>query len=90
MTVNERDGFSARNAGSAIAFGGKKVLIFGGQDSVAEKMFDELYCLDLETNSMKLILEDVGKEDVIVPKPRNSHTFTKLDEQIAYLFGGAD
>lgn len=30
MDVKERDGFSARNAGSAIAFGGKKVLIFGG------------------------------------------------------------
>ena len=53
-------------------------------------MFDELYCLDLETNSMKLILENVGKEDVIVPKPRNSHTFTKLNEQKAFLFGGAD
>lgn len=53
-------------------------------------MFDELFCLDLETLSMKLILEDVGKENVIIPKPRNSHTLTKLNEEKAYLFGGAD
>ena len=66
---------------------GKKVYLFGGQDSENSVLFNQLFELDLETKALKQIEQADGK---ITPPIRNSHTMTKLDDSKAYIFGGAN
>lgn len=65
----------------------KKVILFGGQDSLQERLFNDLYILNLEDNTLK---EHIYQKDKVIPPKRNSHTMTKLNDQKAYLFGGAN
>ena len=66
---------------------GDKLVLFGGQDSQQERLYNELYVLDTKSNELKL---HEYKEGKVKPFARNSHTLTKLDDKKAYLFGGAN
>ena len=54
IEITERDDFTARNAMTAITRG-KKVYLFGGQDSEKSVLFNQMYELDLETKALKQI-----------------------------------
>ena len=85
--MGENDGFTPRNAHTAVGFSANKVLIFGGQDSQNDRQFNDLYTIDLEANTLT---QHEYSDGAVTPAARNSHTLTKHGDSKAYLFGGAN
>ena len=52
IELTERGDFTARNALTSVAVD-ERVILFGGQDSQQERLFSDLYVLDLKENSLK-------------------------------------
>ena len=66
------DGFGARHSLSAATWN-KKTVLFGGQDVMEERVFNELFTYDHEKNELEKI--EYLEEGLIIPHPRNSHSF---------------
>ena len=73
LKVKEMDGFGGRHSLSAATLNGKTIL-FGGQDVMQDKVLNELFVYHHDKNELEKI--EYLKDGVIVPKPRNSHSFT--------------
>jgi hypothetical protein len=72
---------------AAVAYKGR-VIMFGGQDSEQQVLYNDLYTIDpAKEFEIKHIQYDDGE---IAPIPRNSHTLTEGGDGFAYLFGGAN
>ena len=86
LNIVEMDGFGARHSLSAASANGKTVL-FGGQDVIKQTVSNELFIYDHQKNEIEKI--EYIKEGLIIPKPRNSHSFVKYGN-VAFVYGGAN
>ena len=86
LKITEIDGFGGRHSLSAATWNGKTV-IFGGMDVMETRIFNELYAYHHDKNELEQI--EYLKEGVIIPKPRNSHSFIQSGNK-AYIYGGAN
>jgi N-acetylneuraminic acid mutarotase len=87
VELKERDGLTTRNSMAAIAYKGK-VVMFGGQDSEKQVLYNELYTIDT-TKGYEIKHVQYGDGE-IAPIPRNSHVLAPDGEGAAYMFGGAN
>jgi hypothetical protein len=87
---NLDDKFSARNGQAAVYDNdAKQLLIIGGQDSVNNIQFNDLFALDAD-NVMKKVEFDLA-DGMPYPRVRNSHTFVRDHQnQKIYCYGGAN
>ena len=72
INVVELDGFGGRHSIGCATWNGKSIL-FGGQDVMEGKVFNDLHSFDHTKNEMEKV--EYLEEGLIRPKPRNSHTF---------------
>eukprot|EP00347_Sterkiella_histriomuscorum_P011836 403370917 len=89
LKVIERDGFTGRNSMTSVYHPEKnRVVYFGGQDSEAGVLYNDLFTLDL--NNLTLTHHDY-LDGQVTPAPRNSHTMTlSSDGKSVFVFGGAN
>lgn len=87
---NLDDKFTARNGQAAVYDNdAKQLLIIGGQDSVNNVQFNDLFALDAD-NIMKKVEFDLS-DGMPYPRIRNSHTFVRDHQnQKIYCYGGAN
>jgi hypothetical protein len=87
LELKERDGLTTRNSMAAISYKGK-VVMFGGQDSEKQVLYNDLYTID-STKGYEIKHVQYGDGE-IAPIPRNSHVLAAGGEGSAYMFGGAN
>lgn len=72
LNITENDGFGARHSLSAAHYNGKTVL-FGGQDVIQGQVMNDLFAYSHTSNEIEK--QEFLKDGLIIPKPRNSHSF---------------
>ena len=87
LELKDRDGLTTRNSMAAISYKGK-VVMFGGQDSEKQVLYNELYTID-STKGYEIKHVQYGDGE-IAPITRNSHVLAPDGEGSAYMFGGAN
>ena len=88
--TNFDEKFTARNGQAGVFIPEtEELLIFGGQDSVNNEQFNDLFCFN-NKHEMKKIEFDLS-EGMPYPRVRNSHTFVRDDQnKTIYCYGGAN
>lgn len=65
-----------------------QVVLFGGQNSETGVMYNEMFTIN--TREGFKVTQHQYADGKIAPAPRNAHTITRGDSDLAYLFGGAN